>query len=70
MIRNIPRYNENPACGMVADDLGRWVTFVEHNKAVLELESQINALAYLLAQHQGRSSVYWRELARRELEKT
>ena len=69
MIRNIPRYNDDPSSGMVADDLGRWVRFEDHNAECLRLESMVNALSMMLAQHQGRSSVYWREFARREMEK-
>ena len=54
---------------MVADDLGRWVSFEEHNEQLLRMESQINALAVVLAQQQGRSATYWRDFARREAEK-
>lgn len=27
---NIPRYNEAPGSGMVADDLGRWVHYADY----------------------------------------
>jgi len=65
----VRRWNAHPGSGMVADDLGRWVSFEEHNEQLLRLERQLNALAVLLAQQQGRSVTYWRDFARREAEK-
>ena len=62
---NSPRYNEAPGSGMVADDLGRWVRYAEHKARVDALESECAALAALLAERQGRSVMFWRELARR-----
>ena len=69
MIKNVPRYNENPnCCGMVMDDLGRWVRFEDHNRECLRLEAVINELSAMLSQRNGRSSVYWQEVARRAQE--
>ena len=64
--KNVQRWSETPGCGMVADNLGRWVSFEEHNEQLLRLERQLDALAVFLAQHQGRSVTYWREYARIE----
>lgn len=38
---NVRRYNDNPATGMVADDLGRWVSFAQYRAHVFWLAKRL-----------------------------